>query len=87
MEQQEETFQITVQINKGMEPTTLTVITEENTTFSSDHKLVIKITRDKDREQLALLINDADHYWQILEGNMEQHEVDLIGAAIDAHYT
>ena len=87
MEQQEETFQVTVQINKGMEPTTLTVITEENTTLSPDHELVFKVTRDKDSEQLAILIPDADHCWQLLEGNMEQQEVDLIGAAIDAHYT
>jgi len=86
MEQQEEIFQVTVQINKGMEPTTLTVIAQENTSLSPDHELAFKITRDKDKEQLAVIIPDANHCWQLLEGNMEQQEVDLIGAAIDGHY-
>jgi formyltetrahydrofolate hydrolase len=86
MEQQDETFQVTVQINEGMEPTTLTVIAQENTSLSPAHDLVLKITRDKDNEQLAVIIRDADHCWQLLEGNMEQHEVDLIGAAIEGHY-
>lgn len=86
MEQQEEIFQVTVQINEGMEPTTLTVIAEENSGASMEHDVVFKITRDKDREQLAILIPDTDHCWKLLEGDMEQPEVDLIGAAIDAHY-
>lgn len=86
MEQQEETFQVTVQINQGMEPTTLTIIAEENTKLSPDHELLFKVSRDKDSELLAMLIPDADHCWKLLEGNMEQQEVDMIGAAIDAHY-
>lgn len=86
MEQQEETFQVTVQINQGMEPTTLTIIAEENMTLSPKHELVFKVSRDKDSQPLATLIPDADHCWQLLEGKMEQHEVDLIGAAIDTHY-
>lgn len=84
MEQQEITFQVTVQINKGMEPTRLTVIAEKNTALSPDHELVFKITRDKDSEQLAVLIRDADHCWQLLEGDMERQDVELIGAAISS---
>ncbi|MBB5440603.1 formyltetrahydrofolate hydrolase [Pedobacter sp. AK017] len=86
MEQQEETFQVTVQINKGMEPTTLNVVAEENKVSGPEHALTFKIKRDKDSETLAVLAPDSDHCWQQLEGNMEQEEVDLIGAAIDGHY-
>lgn len=86
MKQQEETFQVTVQINKGLEPMTLTVIAEENNVINPHQKLRFKITRDKDDDTLAILAPHSDHTWQILEGNMEQDEVDSIGAAIDAHY-
>lgn len=85
MEPQEQIFQITVQINPGMEPTTLTITKEKSRALSSDHDLVFKVTRDKDSEQLAVLHPDADHRWQILEGKMHQEEIALIGAAIDSH--
>ena len=86
MEQHEETFQVTVQINEGLEPMTLTVIAEESKAPIQDHELTFKITRDKDDDILAILAPDADHCWQVIKGEMEQEEVDLIGAAIDAHY-
>lgn len=86
MEQHEETFQVTVQINQGLEPMTLTVIAEESKAPIQDHELTFKITRVKDDNTLAILAPDSEHCWQLLKGEIEQEEVDLIGAAIDAHY-
>ncbi|MBB6240019.1 hypothetical protein HDC90_004681 [Pedobacter sp. AK013] len=86
MEHEKETFQVTVQINKGLEPMTLTIIVEETKIPDQDYELTFKITRDKDNDTLAVLAPDSDNAWKILEGKMEQEEVDLIGEAIDAHY-
>ena len=86
MEHEKETFQVTVQINRGLEPMTLTIIVEETKIPDQDYDLTFKITRDKDNDTLAVLAPDSDNCWQILEGKMEQEEVDLIGEAIDAHY-
>jgi hypothetical protein len=86
MEHEKETFQVTVQINKGLEPMTLTIIVEETKIPDQDYELTFKITRDKDNDTLAVLAPDSDSTWKILEGKMEQEEVDLIGEAIDAHY-
>jgi len=86
MEHEKETFQVTVQINKGLEPMTLTIIVEETKIPDQDYELTFKVTRDKDSNTLAVLAPDSDNCWQILEGKMEQEEVDLIGEAIDAHY-
>lgn len=83
--QEEETFQVTVQINPGLEPMTLTIMPEESNAVA-ENELTFKITRDKDDDILAVLAPDADHCWQVLKGEMEQEEVDLIGAAIDAYY-
>lgn len=83
---EEETFQVTVQINQGLEPMTLTVTAEESKALAQENELTFKITRDKDDDILAILAPDADHCWQVLKGDMQQEEVDLIGAAIDAHY-
>ena len=85
MEQQEDIFKVTVQINEGMEPTALTVIAGDSI-LSPNHELVFRITPDEDSEQLAVIMPDAHHYWRLVEGEMEQQEVALIGAAIDAHY-
>jgi len=83
MYQDEEIFDIAVEINKGLEPLTFSIIPHsENVTNALI--LDFKVTRDK--ETLAVLRKDADHCWKELEGNMEQDEVDAIGAAIDRHY-
>jgi len=87
MEHQEQTFQITVQINEGLEPATLTVEAKEDKSMSQNYEMTYKITRDKDSDTLAVLAADArDHHWQILEGDLQQEAVDLIGAAIEARY-
>ena len=86
MEQQEEIFQITVQINKGLEPTTFSVMAEDNSDITAPHELVFKVSREKDNEILAVFTPDANHQWQQLKGNFDQNEVDPIGAPIDAYY-
>ena len=85
MEQQEEGFQVTVQINQGLEPMAFTVIPEDNSVGDTDKETTFKITRDKDKEVLAVLTTDADHRWTIISGELEQQDADAIGAAIDAH--
>jgi len=86
MEQQEETFEITVQINEGLEPTTFTVLAEDTSDITSAHELVFKLSRQKDKEILAVLSPDADHQWHQLQGEFHQDEIETIGAAIDAYY-
>ena len=86
MEQQEETFQVTVQINEGLEPTTFSVLAEDNSDITSAHELVFKLSRQKDKEILAVLSPDADHQWHQLNGEFTEDEIETIGTAIDAHY-
>lgn len=86
MEQQEEIFQVTVQINKGLEPTTFTVIAEESSEITAAQEMVFKLSREKDKETLAILAPDTDHCWRQIEGDFNSDEVDALGAAIDAHY-
>lgn len=86
MNMHKETFQVTVQINPGLEPTTFTVSTEESNTVTSEQKMVFKLSRDKDKEPIAELSPDKDHRWQQIKGNLDNEDVDAIGAAIDAHY-
>ncbi|HKG06997.1 MAG TPA: hypothetical protein VKB19_11090 [Pedobacter sp.] len=86
MKQPDEVFQVTVQINQGLEPMTLTIVVEKGTSGSSMDLTTFKVTRDKDSETLAVLSPGADHSWRILKGKMDSNAVDLIGAAIDAHY-
>lgn len=69
MEQQEEIFQVTVQINQGLEPMTLTVIAKKNDTLGPDHHPAFKITRDKADETLAVLTLDSDHCWELIKRN------------------
>jgi hypothetical protein len=85
MEQQEETFQITVQINKGLEPTTFMVIAENSTSTDNSKEIVFKISRQKDKEPIAVLSPDSDHHWQQVKGDFNEEEIDAIGAAIKAH--
>ena len=87
MEQQEEIFEITVQINEGLEPTTFSVLAEDNSDITSAHELIFKLSRQKDKEILTVLSPDADHRWHQLKRDFDQHEVDAIGGAIEVHYT
>ncbi|MNL66217.1 hypothetical protein D3C87_1906470 [compost metagenome] len=48
--------------------------------------MVFKLSRDKDKEPIAELSPDKDHRWQQIKGNLDNEDVDAIGAAIDAHY-
>lgn len=84
MEKQEETFTISVEINKGLEPLTLTIVPDHQASLNSTQKPGFKVTRDN--HTLALLRPDANRCWELLEGDIEQEEVDAIGAAIDSHY-
>lgn len=83
MEQNEETFNVSVEINRGLEPLTLTVITYNSSL--EPHELNFKVTRNN--ETLAIIVRDEDQCWKQLEGTIEQDEVDAIGIAIDLHYT
>ena len=85
MEQQEKGFQVTVQINQGLEPTTFTIIPEGNLDANPQNDTTFKITRDKDKDVLAVLTSDTNHGWTIISGELEQQDADAIGAAIDAH--
>jgi hypothetical protein len=84
MEQPEETFQITVQINQGLEPTTFMVIAENSNPTSKSNETVFKISRQKDKEPIAVLSHDSDYRWQQIKGNFTKEEIDAIGAAIRA---
>jgi hypothetical protein len=85
MEKQEETFTISVEINQGLEPLTLTIVPDHPASLNSTQKPSFKVTRDN--HTLALLRPDADHCWKLLEGDIKHEEVDAIGAAIDGHYS
>ena len=63
------------------------VLAEDNSDITSAHELVFKLSRQKDKEILAVLSHDADHQWHQLQGEFSEREIDAIGAAIDAHYT
>ena len=81
--QEEETFEIAVKINEGLEPLTFTIIAQDDIS-TPEHVFSFKVTRDK--HTLATIRPDADHCWQLLKGEMEKEDVDAIGSAIDAHY-
>ncbi len=61
MEHEKETFQVTVQTNKGLEPMTLTRTVEETKIPDQDYELTLKITRDKDNVTLSVLAPDSDN--------------------------
>ena len=86
MDTNEETFLITVEINQGLEPTTFTVTPEENSEIIPGQEMIFKLSREKDKDTLAVITPDADHCWQLVKGEMEKEDVDAIGSAIDAHY-
>ena len=83
MEEHIETFSISVQINPGLEPIRFNVIVEENDLISG-YKLTFKLERD--HKTVGVLSPDTDGRWKRLEGEIEQQEVNLIGAAIDTYY-
>lgn len=85
MEINEETFLITAEINKGLEPTTFAVAPEKKNETDASHEKVFRLSREKDKDTLAVLSRDNDH-WQQIEGDFDKKEIDAIGAAIDAHY-
>jgi hypothetical protein len=87
MEQQEERFLVTVPINEGLEPTTFSVLAEDNSDITTAQELVFKVAREKDKHILAVLSSDADGRWRQLKGDFDKEQLDAIGAAIDAHYT
>lgn len=87
MAQRQETFQLTIQINQGLEPSTFTVITEENSSARTEYQKVFKLSRDKDKDLIAVLVPHADHCWQQIKGALNPDEVKSVGAAIDAHFS
>lgn len=84
MQQEEEIFNISVAINTGLEPLTFT-ITTYYPAANPKHERNYGVTRDN--EALGILHQDADRRWHLVEGNLEQEEIQSIGQAIDAHYT
>ncbi|MBC8984961.1 hypothetical protein H9X96_04140 [Pedobacter sp. N36a] len=84
MDHQDKSFNVSVEINQGLEPLTFTIIPVDDASISPEAGLSFKVTRDK--ETLAILKSDQHHSWQQLEGKLDQKEVNSIGLAIDAHY-
>lgn len=83
MDHQEKSFNISVEINQGLEPLTFTIIPVDDASLSTEGAFSFKVTRDK--ETLAILKSDQPHSWQQLEGKLDQNDVNAIGQAIDAH--
>lgn len=84
MDHQDKSFNISVEINQGLEPLTFTIIPVDDISLSNEEVLSFKVTRDK--ETIAILKSDQQHSWQQLEGKLDQKDVNAIGLAIDAHY-
>jgi hypothetical protein len=83
MQEEEEIFNISVAINTGLEPLTFTITTYYLAAYPK-HERNYRVTRDN--ETLGILHQDPYHQWHLLEGNLEQEEIQAIGQAIDAHY-
>jgi hypothetical protein len=83
MQQEEEIFNVSITINTGLEPLTFTITTY----YPPDpkHERNYRLTRDN--KTLGVLHQSADDHWHLLEGKLEQEEIQAIGKAIDAHYT
>ncbi|TKC63560.1 hypothetical protein FBD94_04155 [Pedobacter hiemivivus] len=81
--QEEEIFNLSIAINAGLEPLTFT-ITIYYPASVPKHERNYRVLRDN--EMLGVLHQDADDRWHLLEGNMEQEEIQTIGQEIDAHY-
>lgn len=83
MKGEEEIFEIAVKINQGLEPLTFT-ITAYDDASTSGHVTNFTVTRDK--EVIGKLRPDAENCWKLVEGDIDEEQVDAIGAAIDRHY-
>ena len=68
MQEKEETFEVVVNINRGLEPLTFTIIAYDETT-TPEHVLAFKVSRDK--ETLGTLQPDEHHCWHLVDGEME----------------
>lgn len=79
MQEEQEIFNISVAINTGLEPLTFT-ITTYYPAADPKHERNYRVSRDN--ELLGVLYQDADHRWHLLEGNLEQEEIEAIGRAI-----
>jgi len=79
MAKQEKTFTISVEINRGLEPLTFTVISEDAPALSGDG-LQFKVFQDQ--QVLAILVSEGAAGWKQIQGEMTQEQVQLIGAAI-----
>jgi len=84
MQQEEEIFNVSVAINTGLEPLTFTITTYYPAP-DPKHERNYRVIRDN--KTLGVLHQSADHHWHLLEGNLEQEEIQAIGKTIDAHYT
>lgn len=82
MQEEEKIFDISVEINTGLEPLTFTVTPYYP---ASDTKQEQNYRLTRDNETLAILHQDTDRQWHLLEGNLGQEEIEVIGQAIDAH--
>jgi len=82
MENPEETFNISVQINPGLEPLTMTITIVAEASAPDNQTRTFKVSRDQ--ETLGILRQNTDQRWEQVEGNMDQGQVNLIGAAIAA---
>ncbi len=54
---------------------------------SSDpnHERNYRVARDNETLEASIHLESADDCWHLLEGNLEQEEIEAIGQAIDAH--
>ena len=84
MEQNEAIFQISVTLNPGLEPLTLDVTPQESGTVTNQQALAFIVNRYEDH--ICTLVADENHRWQQTYGELDQKEIDVIGAAIDSHY-
>ncbi|MEJ2901065.1 hypothetical protein WAE58_01435 [Pedobacter panaciterrae] len=82
MQEEEEIFNVSVAINTGLEPLTFT-ITMYYPSSDPNHERNYRVARDN--VTLGVLHQSADDCWHLLEGNLEQEEIQAIGQAIDAH--
>lgn len=83
MQEEEEIFDIAVNIHEGLEPLIFTIIVSDDTS-TPEHVLDFKVTRNK--ETLGIIRPDGENSWQLLAGDLEQEQVDALGEGIDKHY-
>lgn len=83
MQEEAEIFNVSVTINTGLEPLTFTITTYFPAP-DPKHERNYRVTRDN--KTLGVLHQDADHHWYLLEGKLEQEEIQIIGEAINAYY-